>query len=288
MAAGTSLFSAIAGIAGTIYEGAVYALRETVSIMPSVTVFGDVSGFAPRIGELYGTVTFDSVAETVDLTPQLFDPTNQQTLTPGEFGTQVMISDRRLESDPQNYLSDVALEMGLAAADGIDVALAQKFASFTGGTIGSAAGTVRWQDISAAKSLAKGLKVPGPYWCVLHPYQWKFLVNEAVTNGGVAGQISPAISEQIMRQYFVSSLFGDVTFIVSANVQIGTSGGTAGTAGFYNRQALAYDQRRGLRIEPFRDPSFRHTELNATMAFATGVWLPARGITLLGTAPTPS
>lgn len=288
MTAGTSLFTGVAGIVGTIYEGAVYALRETVSIMPSVTVFGDQSGFAPRIGELYGTVSFDSVAETVDLTPQKFDPSNQQTLTPGEFGTQVMISDRRLTSDPERYLANVALEMGMAASEAIDVALAGNFASFTGGTIGSASGTLTWSSISAARSLAKGLKIPGPYFCVLHPYQWKFLVNEATTNGGVAGQIAPAISEQIMRQYFVSSLFGDVTFIISANTQIGTSGGTAGTAGFYNRQALAYDQRWGLRIEPFRDPSFRHTELNATMAFATGVWLPARGITLLGTAPTPS
>ena len=288
MTAGTSLFTGVSGIVGTIYEGAVYALRETVSIMPSVTVFGDTTGFAPRIGELYGSVSFASVAETADIDPQKFDPTNQQTLTPTEYGAMVMISDRRLESDPANYTADVALELGLGAAENIDVAIATSFASFTGGTIGSASGTIRWQDISGAKSLAKGLKIPGPYYCVLHPYQWKFLVNEAALNGGVAGQISASIADQVMRQYFVSSLFGDVTFIVSANVAVGTSGGTAGTAGFYNRQAVAFDLRRPLRLEPFRDPSFRHTEINATMAYASGVWLPARGITLLGTAPTPS
>ena len=285
MAAGTRLFSGVSAIVGTIYDGALYALREAVSIMPTVTVFGDATGFSPRIGELYGTVSFDSVAENADLAPQLFDPTNQQTLTPGEFGSQVRITDRRLESDPERYLANVALELGMAAADSVDVTLAQAFANLTGGTINVTGGTLQWQHIASARSLAKGLKIPPPYYCVLHPYQWKFLVNEAVTNGGVAGQISAAVSDQIMRQYFVASLFGDVTFVVSANVQIGT---LVGTAGFYNRAALAYDQRRAFRLEPFRDPSFRHTEVNATMAYAAGAWHPLRGIQIRGSAPTPS
>lgn len=288
MTAGTSLYTGISAIVGTIYEGALFTLRETVSIMPTVNIFGDATGMAPRVGEQYGSVTFASIAETADLTPQKFDPTALQTLTPGEFGAQVMISDQRLESDPENYAANVAFELGQAAADSVDAAIATAFASLTGGTIGSASGTLTWAKIASARAYAKGLKIPGPFWCVLHPYQWNLLVQEAVTNGGVAGQISPAISEEIMRNYFVSTLFQDVTFVVSANVAVGTSGGTAGTAAFYNRLAIAYDQRRGLRLEPQRDASFRHTEVNATMLYASGIWAPARGITLLGTAPTPS
>lgn len=288
MAAGTSLFSAVSAIAGTIYEGAVYALREQVQLMPTVTVFGDKSGFSPRVSEAYGSVSWASVAETVDLTAQKFDPTAVSTLTPGEYGAMVLMTDQRIESDPANLAADTALEIGRSAADAVDTLIAQQFASLTGGTVGAASGTITWSTVASLRALANGLKLPGPYTFALHPYQWRFLVNEAVTNGGVAGQISAAVAEEIQRQYFVSSLYRDVMFVVSSNVQIGTSGGTAGTAGFYSRQALAFDLRRPLRLEPYRDPSFRHTELNATMAYAAGVWHPLRGIQVLGTAPTPS
>lgn len=285
MAAGTALFTAVAAYAGTIYEGALYTLRETVSVMPSVTTFGDVSGFAPRIGKQYGSVTFASVAETADLTAQKFDPSNLSTLTPGEFGAQVMLTDQRVESDPEGVAADAAFELGLGAADYIDAALCTDFASFTGGTVGGTGTTLAWSSIAAARAIMKYNKVPGPYFCTVHPYQWHHLVKEAATNGGATFNPAPGFSEQILRQWLVSSLFGDVTFIVSANVPIG---GTTGSAGMYSRLALAYDQRRGLRIEPQRDASFRHTELNATLGFAHGVWAPTRGVLVLSLANTPS
>jgi uncharacterized repeat protein (TIGR01451 family) len=57
--------------------------------------------------------------------------------------------------------------------------------------------------------------------------------------------------------------------------------------GIYAREALVLDMRRGFRIEPFRDPSLRATELNATMVFAHGVWRPTRGIKIISDALAP-
>ena len=50
--------------------------------------------------------------------------------------------------------------------------------------------------------------------------------------------------------------------------------------GMWNKEALALDIRRGLRIEPERDASLRSTELNATMIKAQGIWRPNWGVIL--------
>lgn len=59
-------------------------------------------------------------------------------------------------------------------------------------------------------------------------------------------------------------------------------------AGVFTREAIAFDLRRGYRLEPDRDPSARKTELNATMVYAHGGWRPARGVRVYTTAVTPT
>lgn len=100
---------------------------------------------------------------------------------------------------------------------------------------------------------------------------------------------------------FVAELKGRNLQVMTANYSALT-GGTAPTVtiahttpgvanavgGMFNRNALAFDVRRGLRIEPFRDPSLRSTELNATMIYAYGAWRPEFGIQLVSDATDPS
>jgi len=66
-----------------------------------------------------------------------------------------------------------------------------------------------------------------------------------------------------------------------------TQGSASSTAGVFGRDAQALDMRRGLRIEPDRDPSQRWTELNATMVYAEGGWRPERGVQLLADSTAP-
>jgi len=56
--------------------------------------------------------------------------------------------------------------------------------------------------------------------------------------------------------------------------------------GMFAKEALAFDLRRALRIEPQRDASRGGGgwELNATMIYAQGVYRPQYGVRLVGTS----
>lgn len=67
-----------------------------------------------------------------------------------------------------------------------------------------------------------------------------------------------------------------------------TAGVGYATGAIYNREAIALDLRRGMRIEPDRDPSRRWTELNTTMVYGVGPWRSDWGIKLLSDATAPA
>ena len=50
--------------------------------------------------------------------------------------------------------------------------------------------------------------------------------------------------------------------------------------GMWSRPSLAFDLRRGLRIEPQRDASLRSTEFNGTMGYAVGPWEAEKGVVI--------
>lgn len=66
-----------------------------------------------------------------------------------------------------------------------------------------------------------------------------------------------------------------------------TKGGSAGVAGVFTQDAIAFDVRRPLLIEPDHKPSLRSWELNASAIYATGTWRSAHGIQVItkNTAP---
>lgn len=288
MAAGTALYSGITAQAGTIYEAAYYTLRERPILARTITNLNDLSGMAPRKSQRYASVSFASHTDGADVDSSKMDPSVLATLTPAEYAARVKVTDQRAESDPENYVLNVGIELGAAAADYIDAYVGTVFASLTGGTITKAAGgTIGWSDVQAARAILAGNKVPGPYVLAVHPFQWRFLVNEAAGNGGAGITNAPALGDRLVGQsFFNTALFGDVLVVVSANVPGGAS--TAGTAALYAREAIALDIRRGFRLEPFRNPVAIATDYVASMVFAYGAWDAVRGVQLIGNASTPS
>lgn len=100
---------------------------------------------------------------------------------------------------------------------------------------------------------------------------------------------------------FVGALAGQNVpkLVLSTNALTGGSSPSVGivettpgvgyaTGAIFNREALALDLRRGLRIEPDRDPSHRWTELNTTMVYATGTWRSDWGLRLVSDATAPA
>lgn len=285
MATGQSLYSDISSLVNTIREGALFTLRQQNLLVPTVSVFRDTMGMNPRNVSRYGTANVRSLGEGDDVTPTQFSRTSLTTLTPARYADQFFISDQRVMSDDQTVRADAALELGAAFAQDVDVNIATNFGSLTAGTVGSAGSALTWSNIMSARAILQAKKVPGPYYCALHPYGWLDLVNAATTSGN-AIMDAPNFRDSMVNSYFVSTIIGGVTFVVTPSIAI--DGSDDATGAMYAPLAIAYDERRAFNIRPERDESREGIELNASLWYAHGVWDATRGVQIIHDAATPS
>ncbi len=255
-------------------------------VMPSlVTVFSDTTSWVDRKVTEFSEGTVDEdLGELEDLTPQELRRHLLSVLTPAEHGMQYLITDRNLESDNINTLAQAAQNIGYSIGKHVDRALLGDMSTkFTGGTVGAANAALTWANIYEGRSRLATAGVPGPYSVVLHELQWHDL---AVAANIAATSIahSMQVRNDIQNRYYLASQ-GDLNFYVTGLLSIDGSDDTVG--GMFARDALALDLRRGLRIEPDRDPSKRATELNATIVYAHGGWRPSWGVRIISDATLP-
>ena len=263
-----------------LYEDAVFAVHEQTIATRLVRNFTNGNGDQTRTFTAYPTISPASVAETEDFAaPTAFSKSLLATLTPGEIMAQVILTDRRIETDPQNARQDASIELAAGFADKIDQDILGNFDSLTGGTVGSLGGTMLWGYLYAAISRLRAGKVPRPYYAVLHPYGWHDLATTAM----VAPTNAPD-SGRVMRP--LRPTVAGLRHLWSANVE--TSGGTGAYGAVFNPNAIGFDVRRGIRLEPERDASKRAWELNMSALYATGAVRPLWGVQILHdiTAPT--
>ena len=280
MPAGINIAGDISGYVQTIFEMSNMVARDNTFVLPLVTTFDDNMGTAARTRSEYGTATFNQVSDADDLTSQTFLPTTQESLTPYEFGAQFFITDTRRRNAAVEAATDAANELGSSMATTVQQNVLSKMSSFTGGTVGTAGGTVTWGNIFAAISKLKIQNAPEPYIGVLHVGQWYHLGTVAVPAGAQTN--GPQLQDAINARYFVGQFFNTLWFVTTD-----IASGTAATGGVFSRAALAYDERVPFRIEPERDASRRGIELNATMTYASGVWRPKFGVQIIATSVVP-
>lgn len=285
MSTGQTRYADITSLINDIHSGALFVLRQQNLLVRTVTVFRDTAGMAPRKNSEYGAANPREAGEGEDVTPTKFDRSALSTLTPARHADQFFLSDQRVATDDQNVAVDGALELGASFAQYVDGKIATNFTSLTGGTIGTAGGTLTWSKLIAGRSLMQGLKVPGPYWCALHPYQWNHLVQEAATPG-TSITAAPGLQDALVASYFVTNILGGVYFVITPSIEVDADSDAIGA--MYSSLALAYDERKAFNTRPERDESREGVEVNASMWFAHGTWAPARGIKLIGDATTPS
>ncbi len=277
--ANESTYSGISTLVGNIYEIALLTARDMNIIAPFVTTFADRNSSEPRVWSAYTGGTFATVAETDDMTAQAFTAAAAGTLTPAVYGQQFVLTDRRIRTDPMNAQSDAGRFLGGLAAEHMDKNLAGLFSSFTGGTVGTAGGTLTWANILRASAYLRTNKVMQPYFVAVHPVQWYYLTS--VTSGAPQLLINGAIADSILGQFYQGS-FGGMNFFADANI----TSGTAAVAGMFGREAIALDLRNPFHIEPQRDASRSAGawELNASMEYAYGVYRATRGVQMIGTS----
>lgn len=276
--ANESKFSDIATLVGNIYEAALLQAREAEVMSNLVTKFSD-TGTAPRIWASYTGGTFATIAETDDMSSQAFNPAVAGTLTPAVYGQQFFLTDLRIVGDTQPVTREAATFLGGGAGEYMDTHLTGLFGSLTGGTVGTAGGTLTWANILRAQAYIRSNKVFGRYSVVLHPVQWYYLTS--ATSGVPTLLQNGAIAESIMGGFYQAS-FSNMDFFVDATI----TSGTAAKAGMFAREAIALDLRRPFKIEEQRDASRGGGgyELNATMQYAYGVYRPTFGVQMIGTS----
>ena len=285
MTTGQTRYADVSSLINDVYEGALTVLREQNLLVRTVRTFTDEMGLQPRKITQYGTANPRQVGEGEDVTPTKFNRTLLNTLTPAEHADQFFLTDGRINTDSENVRADAAMEFGASFAEYVDTKIASTFSSLTGGTISATGASLSWGHITAAYSRMKAAKIPGPYWCALHPYQWHDLFGTAVVAGSQM-QYAPMFQDALIQSFYRSLIFGDLYFVISANVSVDSTPDATGA--MYSPIAMAYDERVPFYMEPERDASRRGWELNAAMAFAYGVWVPTRGIQIISDATAPT
>lgn len=284
MTTGYSNVSSLNSLFNNIYADAWFVARSNNIMANLVTVFSDRTGDETRTSSTYPQISAQTVAEAEDFAnPTVFGKTADSVLTPAEIMAQTLITDRRIETDPQSARGDAAMELGMAIADKMETDQLGDFSSLTCGTIGGSGTTLTWGHFYAARTKLRGSKVAPPYICVLHEYQWHALA-KAVAPAQTLVNNPVWMEDEISRRWYVGSVAG-VDIFTTAN---GSLSGTDFYGGMYNRAALALDLRRAPRLEPERDASKRAWELNITSKYAHGVWRPAFGVAMLFDCQAPS
>lgn len=278
--ANESTYAGISTLVANIYELALMTAQEGNVVAPFVTTFTNSDSSAPRIFGSYTGGTFAAVTEATDMSQQAFNATAGGTLTPSVYGQMALLTMRRIKSDPANAQAEAGVYLGETASAHIDTNLVGLFSSLTGGTVGTAGGTLTWANIFRAQAYLRTNKVMGSYACVLHPVQWYYLT--AATSGVPTLMQNTAIAESVVRNFYQAS-FGGIDFFVDANI----TSGTAAVGAMFSRPAMALDIRQGFTINPQWDASYSGNgawELNASMEYAYGVYRATYGVQMIGTS----
>ena len=282
MTTGVTGTANISGYFNSILEDAVFVARED-SLMPALVTPYSGDGWADRKLSIYPQITAQTIGETEDLsTPTVFGKSSLATLTPTEIGAQTIMTDREMETDPQNARANAARELGGAISDKIETDLVTLFSSFSANAVGTAGSSFYLHQVASQIAKLRNAKARGPFNVVLHPYHWYDVwveIGKPSTSVVASNAANAAMSD-----YFVANLV-NATFYQHALIPVDASDDAV--SGVFNREALALDTRRAPRLEPERDASARAWELNITAGYAKGVRRDAFGgkITADATAP---
>lgn len=267
-----------------IYEDALFVARET-NMMSNLVTQLSARGWMDRKVGIYPEISAVAVGEDEDFTsPTIFDKTLHATLTPGETMSQVLLSDRRIDTDPDDARREAAQELGASLAKKIDQDLLGDFASFSTDKGPGAAGTATIARFAAAVTYLRNQNAPNPVYVVLHPYQWHRIWLELGQPAATKALLGDVANRALLDFYVGEWL--QCQWFVSSNITADASDDAI--AGVFNRQALALDVRKPPTFEFERDASKRAWEINASAGYAHGVWRSAFGVKYTSDASEPS
>jgi hypothetical protein len=278
-----STVASLNSLFNTIFEDAIFVMREQ-NLMAGLVTNYSASGMQGRELGIYPQLSAQTVSEGVDYSNATeWDKTLQMTITPKEEMVQVVLTDQRLATDPDDARGDAAREMGGAIATKLDEDLVGLFSSFSTQK-GTANNALTIANCGAAVAVLRAAKAPNPLYFVLHPYQWHdiwTLLGQPVANQAFLGDTA----NEAMRSYYVGN-FQSATWFVNSNIDIDSNSDATGAV--FHREALALDTRKAPMMEVERDASLRGWELNMTAWYGVAVRRNNFGVKIISDATEPT
>ncbi len=294
MATGITKASTVDAIINTIIAEARYTMVHR-AVMPSlVRTYKLPKGSDTITLPKFGTVTVASLTDGVDMaSPQSVTPTTSLTLTAGEVGCQVVLTDKAVRNASEDMNRAVGRLQGEAMAKKVDQDLLGNFSSFTTHSLGSSSVPGTPGLISAAyfRLLGQTEPAPEPFALVLHPYTSKDLTDTITQLAAVSsnytwhGAMAGELSQKVFTAGFrgVDKLFG-VPVYQSGNIS--TTSGSLNA--MFSKEAICYLSDVQPKTEKERDASLRAWEINYVSSYGYGLYQESFGvlITCDATAPT--
>ena len=272
--------SSLGGLFASIYEDALFTVRET-ALMPRLVTNYSATGWMTReVTKHADYPTAQSVDEDQDYANAV-----ENALTPGEIMAQQILTDRVIDTDPSGARADCASWLGQSITNKIEADLLGQFSSLTYGTgVANTALTIDYcaQAVSILRTVSKGQG--GPIYGVLQPYQWLDIWYELGTPAATMAFLGD-VANEAMRQQFVINWLGAPWF-QNASISISTDDDSYGAV--FTKECFALDTRKPPMLEWERDASARAWEANFSAGFAYGIRRAEMGVYLLSDATTPA
>lgn len=264
-----------------IVQSALFTLSEQTVIRPLVRNY-DMTGTPGLTAQvpIYPAISAAGLTENTDITTSTaFDVTSAE-IVAAEVGALVGLSDLSRESAGDDVAAAIGRQLGDAMAKKVDTDLAALFSGFSN-TVGSGAAEITVQDLFKAAATLRANNAPGPYVCVLHPYQ-AYQIKSQLTNAGNTNMVNPSdLGNEALRAGFIGQIAGMNVF-ESTVISGDSAGAFVGAA--MAADAMGYMVKRNMRIEEQRDASLRTTEIVGTMAYGVKEIFDAYGVGIIGDA----
>lgn len=283
MAINFSTISSMNSLFNDIYEDSLFVAREA-AIMPFLVTNYSATGMADRKMGIYPQATAEVVAEGEAYSnPLEWTKTLKMQITPFKVKTQVILTDERVATDPEDARTSSAREMGMSIAHKIDSDLLGLFSSFDTdiGTAGSAATIAR---VAAGIAILRNTNVSNPINMVVHPYHWYDVWTE-LGQPDASQAFLGDLANEALRQYFTGSWLS-VRWFQSSRIAIDTEADAV--SGLFHQEALALDSRKAMTPEVSRDADRDAWKYNMSAWYGKAVRRSDYGIALTADATTPT
>ena len=209
-------------------------------------------------------------------------------INPTEVGLQSILTRRMLDRAPAGFMELAIMEHKNAWKEKNEPDLLGLFSGFSV-VIGAAGSALILGEVGAGSMRLRGATEPGPkpHVLVLHPYHiWSVFGGVVpLTSGAVAAGGGGAVSDEVLRENFVTRLLG-MDLFESALISIDSSDDGYGVA--MSKAAIILIVTHEGDIDPEWNASLRGWELNFVGEYGYAEWTDSYGVALLGDLAVPT